>query len=74
MGNSGYLRWTMGFGGLLVTLAACGSSDDATEPDWGSEPVEFFEALSDAYAADDFYGVLYLYAASGLAGMYVEAL
>jgi hypothetical protein len=64
----------MGFMGLLVTLAACGSSDDATEADWGSEAVEFFEALSDAYAADDFYGVLYFYAASGLAGMYVDTL
>lgn len=58
------MQWTTLIMALLVTLAACGSSGDTSDPDWGSEPAEFFEALSRAYAEDDFYGVLDFYAAS----------
>jgi hypothetical protein len=64
MRNLRYLPWTTGMTGLLVTLAACGSSGVSSDSEWGSEPVEFFEALSAAYAADDFYGVLDFYAVS----------
>lgn len=50
---------------MTVALAACGSPNEPAEPPaWGSEAVQFFGELSQAYAASDFYGVLDFYSAS----------
>lgn len=52
-------------GGLavLLTVAACSSADEPSEP-WGSEAERYFAALSAAYLDNDFYGILDFYMAS----------
>ncbi len=52
-----WTRWALLLFGFVGALAACGPQKASD-----SEPVKYFDALSQAYSADDIYGILDFYA------------
>lgn len=59
------LRLIAGLVAVLTATAACSASGEADRSTpWGSEANRYFQALSDAYLDNDFYGVLDFYAVS----------